>query len=118
MLLAKDLSNKYSFPILIVRPKAMLSNNYVHVPAELEVEFQRKYGPHAKIQYGSTKHMILSRNYSKASDILLYVKAESKMTQNAGQNLTQSPTLRTPEFLPPVTVRPVEPFGFRLSSGL
>ena len=32
LLLSKDLSNKYTFPVLIVRPKAMLSKNYVNVP--------------------------------------------------------------------------------------
>lgn len=31
LLLSKDLSNKYTFPVLIVRPKAMLSKNYLFV---------------------------------------------------------------------------------------
>ena len=32
MLLAKDLLYKYTFPVLIVKPKLMLSKNYVNVP--------------------------------------------------------------------------------------
>ena len=51
LLLSKDLSNKYAFPVLIVRPKAMLSQNYVNVPKEIEEEFLKSYGPHCKFQF-------------------------------------------------------------------
>lgn len=69
MLLAKDLANKYGFPVLIVRPKAMLSKNYVHVPQELNAQFLQKYGAYAKLQSGTTSRTELSRNRSYASDV-------------------------------------------------
>lgn len=72
MLLAKDLDNKYSFPVLVVRPKTMLSKNYVNVPAEIESAWIRKYGCYAKLQDGDSDRTILSRNQARASDVKVY----------------------------------------------
>ncbi len=70
MLLAKDLANKYAaFPVLIVRPKAMLSKNYIYVPAELSEQFLSKYAQYAKLQFGTTSRIELSRNRAYASDV-------------------------------------------------
>ena len=67
----KDLSNKYAFPVLIVRPKAMLSQNYVNVPKEIEEEFLKSYGPYCKFQQGIAARTVQSRN-QRASDITVY----------------------------------------------
>lgn len=57
LLLSKDLSNKYTFPVLIVRPKAMLSKNYVNVPHEIENEFLKLFGSYCTFQQGiATSH--------------------------------------------------------------
>lgn len=69
LLLAKDLSNKYSFPVLIVRPKPMLAKNYVNVPFEIEEQFLKKYGAYAKLQKGSNNRIVSSGNLSRASDV-------------------------------------------------
>lgn len=70
MLLAKDLDNKFNFPVLIVRPKAMLSKNYVLVPFDIEDAWLKKYGNYAKLQIGSAERTILSQNQKYASDII------------------------------------------------
>lgn len=69
MMLSKDLSNKYSFPVLIVRPKAMLSKNYINIPNEIENEFLNLYGTYCTFQQGISSHTIPSQNHSRASDI-------------------------------------------------
>lgn len=69
--MSKDLSNKYAFPVLIVRPKAMLSQNYVNVPKEIEEEFLKSYGPYCKFQQGIAARTVQSRN-QRASDITVY----------------------------------------------
>lgn len=70
LLLAKDLKYKYGgFPVLIVKPKAMLSKNYVSVPPDLEKEFLAKYGEFAQ-EYGKMPERIIPReNDAYASDI-------------------------------------------------
>lgn len=68
MLLAKDLANKYSFPVLIVRPKAMLSKNYVSVPWGIEEQWLKKYGQYATLKSGNSNRIIPSRNLQRASD--------------------------------------------------
>ena len=50
MLLAKDLLYKYTFPVLIVKPKLMLSKNYVNVPFEIEDVILKKYGNYMEKQ--------------------------------------------------------------------
>lgn len=72
MLLAKDLNNKYTFPVLIVRPKAMLSKNYVNVPHEIEEIFLRKYGPYVKFQEGVRGRRVTAKNQAGASDVTVY----------------------------------------------
>lgn len=57
MLLAKDLRYKYGFPVLIVRPKPMLSKNYVIVPKVVEKEFIEKYGSFAKKQKDQSRRI-------------------------------------------------------------
>ena len=72
MLLAKDLNNKYTFPVLIVRPKAMLSQNYVNVPHEIEEIFLRQYGPYVKFQEGARDRTVAAKNQASASDLTVY----------------------------------------------
>lgn len=71
MLLSKDLSNKYAFPVLVVRPKAMLSKNYINVPDEIEAEFLRRYGNYVKFQKGVEKRTVAAR-HDMAPDTTTY----------------------------------------------
>ena len=72
MLLAKDLSNKFSFPVLVVRPRAMRSKNYVNVPSEIEDAWLKKYGAFAALQQGTDTRRIASANLNRCSDTLIY----------------------------------------------
>ena len=72
MLLAKDINNRYSFPVLIVRPRAMLSKNYITVPAEIESAFLKKYGDYVQRQGGGTHHTLHAGEGSRASDVQVY----------------------------------------------
>lgn len=69
ILLAKDLKNKYGIPILIVRPKAMLTKNYVNVPPEIEQEFLAAFGNYATLLGFVSDRVEASRNPSRGSDI-------------------------------------------------
>lgn len=69
MLLAKDLDNKYTFPVLIVRPKPMLSKNYIIVPHEIEDSFLAQYGQYARFEDGISKRIISSNRPGVSSDI-------------------------------------------------
>ena len=84
MLLSKDLNNKYAFPVLIVRPKAMLSKNYVNIPEEIETDFLQRYGQYVTFQQGPTKRTISTRNQSCASDITVYSTGKTFLVDMAG----------------------------------
>lgn len=84
MLLAKDLSNKYTFPVLIVRPKAMLSKNYINVPTDIEQEFLAKYGEFAKLQDGVNKRTIAARYRTTSSDTTAYSVGNTYLVDMAG----------------------------------
>lgn len=83
MLLAKDLSNKFSFPVLVVRPKAMLSKNYVYVPKEMNDVFLSKYGAYAKVQAGSSSRTESTRNAAYASDVRIYSHGKTYLVDMA-----------------------------------
>lgn len=84
MLLSKDLSNKYSFPVLIVRPKAMLSKNYINVPNEIENEFLNLYGTYCTFQQDVSSHTVPSQNQSRASDITVRSTGKTFLVDMAG----------------------------------
>lgn len=48
LMIAKDLKAKYGFPVLIVRPRVMLTRIFVSVPDSLQEEFNRKIGQYSK----------------------------------------------------------------------
>lgn len=48
LMLAKDLKSKYGFPVLIVRPRVMLTRIFISVPDSLQEEFERKFGEYSK----------------------------------------------------------------------
>lgn len=59
MLLAKDLLYKYTFPVLIVKPKIMLSKNYANVPLEIEKNLLNKYGQYMEKKNDVKKHNVI-----------------------------------------------------------
>lgn len=72
MLLAKDLSDKCHYPVLVVRPRAALSKTFVNVPSEIEDAWLRKYGAFAVLQDGTGMRRIASSNLNRCSDTLIY----------------------------------------------
>lgn len=72
MLLARDLSDKFHYPILVVRPRAALSKTFVNVPSEIEDIWLRKYGAFAVLQDGTGMRRIASSNLKRCSDTLIY----------------------------------------------
>lgn len=49
LMLAKDFKGKYGFPVLIVRPRVMLTRIFVSVPDLLEQEFVAKFGAYSSV---------------------------------------------------------------------
>lgn len=84
LLLSKDLSNKYTFPVLIVRPKAMLSKNYINVPDEIEAKFLKLYGSYCKFQQGVVPRIVPTNNESRASDTTVYSSGKIFLVDMAG----------------------------------
>ena len=84
LLLSKDLSNKYTFPVLIVRPKAMLSQNYINVPNEIEAEFLKLYGPYCTFQQDVAPHTVPTKNQWRASDMTVYSTGKTFLVDMAG----------------------------------
>lgn len=72
MLLSRDLNAKYAFPVLIVKPRAMLSKNYVCVPHEIEGAFLKQYGNYVKKQDGNGHRVLISNNQERYSDVEVY----------------------------------------------
>lgn len=58
MLLAKDLLYKYTFPVLVVKPKIMLSKNYVNVPLAVEDFLVNKFGQYMEKKNDDRKHSV------------------------------------------------------------
>ena len=83
LLLAKDLQNKYSFPVLIVRPKAMLSQNYICVPYDIENAFLEKYGEYAKKQDGQNRRIVSSTHYGKEVETIIYSVGDTYLVNMA-----------------------------------
>lgn len=48
LMIAKDLKAKYGFPVIIVRPRVMLTRIFVSVPDSLQREFDEKLGEYSK----------------------------------------------------------------------
>lgn len=96
MLLAKDLLYKYTFPVLIVKPKLMLSKNYVNVPFEIEDVILKKYGNYMEKQNNITKHHIITYydKFGEARDTFvsnsgnIYVIDMAKIWENFYPDLT------------------------------
>lgn len=84
LLLSKDLSNKYTFPVLVVRPKAMLSKNYINVPSEIESEFLKTYGSYCTFQQGVSRRTVPAKNQSYASDTTVYSSGKTFLVDMAG----------------------------------
>ena len=70
MLLARDLRYKYSFPVLVVRPRAMLSRNYVNIPDEIRDKVLKKLGPYARQVAGHGTRVIDSGSARNAATVV------------------------------------------------
>ena len=72
MLLAKDLEARYHFPVLVVRPRAMLSRSYVFVPREIDGEFLRRYGDYAVRMEGDSSRVMSADGDKGGSDVHIF----------------------------------------------
>ena len=70
LLLARDLRYKYAFPVLVVRPRAMLSKNYVNIPDEIRDKVLKKLGPYATEVAGHTTRIIDSNSVRNAATLV------------------------------------------------
>ena len=68
LLLAKDLESLYGYPVLTVRPRAMLTKSFVNVPLSAVKDFERDYGSNVKRLQDRTKRVLPSRNKRYESD--------------------------------------------------
>lgn len=87
MLLAKDLNYKYTFPVLVIRPRTMLSRNYVNVPAEIEGIFLKKYGQFATFQENATRRVLSTtsqQNPTKVSNLTVYSMGKTYLMDMEG----------------------------------
>lgn len=84
LLLSKDLNNRYTFPVLIVRPKAMLSKNYINVPSEIENEFLRLYGSYCQFQQGVVSHVVTTGTIDGISNMVVYSTGKTFLVDMAG----------------------------------
>lgn len=94
LLIAKDLSETYGFPVINVRPKTMFTKNYVNVPESAENEFDRLYGRYARILEDNTRRIIPSINKKYESDTIvrnsgnIYEINMSKLWENNFSDIT------------------------------
>ncbi len=68
LLISKDLESVYGYPVLRVRPKAMLTRSYVNVPNAAAEDFERGYGRYVKHLDDHTRRVLPSRNKRYESD--------------------------------------------------
>jgi ATP-dependent DNA helicase RecQ len=71
LLISKDLEEKSSFPVLIVRPKSMFTKNFINVPNEIEEQFLHEFGAFAK-KVNNIRPRIIPTSNNRASDTLVY----------------------------------------------
>ena len=95
MLLAKDLLYKYTFPVLVVKPKIMLSKNYANIPLEIEDILLNKYGQYMEKQNNVKKHtMTYYDKYGEERNTLIsntgniYLIDMAKIWENFYSDLT------------------------------
>lgn len=50
LMLAKDLRNKYGFPVLIIKPRAMLTRIFVSVPDSLTEKYMKAFGAYSTVK--------------------------------------------------------------------
>ena len=84
MLLAKDLQSKYGFPVLVVRPQAMLTHSYVDVPLDLEEMFLKKYGGFATLQGGQNRRVETSTRNGRQMETVIYSQGNTYLLDMAG----------------------------------
>ena len=68
LLLAKDLELISGYPLLTVRPRAILTKSYVNVPLSAVKGFEAEYGDSVKHLQDRTKRVVPSRNKRYESD--------------------------------------------------
>ncbi|SFF92223.1 ATP-dependent DNA helicase, RecQ family [Desulfotomaculum arcticum] len=71
LLIAKDLEEIYTFPVLNVRPRGLFTKNYVNVPYEIEEEFLQRFGCYIQRVDDDMKRVIPCAN-KHCSDVVVY----------------------------------------------
>lgn len=68
LLMSKDLESLYGYPVLTVKPKAMLTKSFVNVPNAAVKDFDHEFAGCAKLLNDHTKRVLPSRNKRYESD--------------------------------------------------
>jgi len=71
LLLAKDLQARYGYPVLTVRPRAMLMRGFLNVPNKAAAGFEKEYGGAVRRLEDGTKRVLPSRNRRLESDTIV-----------------------------------------------
>ncbi len=71
LLLSKDLESIYGYPVITVRPKAMLTKSFVNVPLKSIEKFEKKFGRFVKQLDDRTRRVLPSRNKRYESDTIV-----------------------------------------------
>lgn len=71
LLLAKDLEERFGYPVMTVRPKAMFTENYINLPERIEKAFLRAFGAFVTRVEDHTRRVISSENKRFASDTVV-----------------------------------------------
>ena len=83
MLLAKDLEARYRFPVLVVRPRAMLSRAYVFVPREIDGEFLRRYGDYAVRMDGDSSRVMSAGGERGGAEVHIFSLGDTYLVDMA-----------------------------------
>ncbi len=72
LLISKDLESRFGYPVITVRPRAMLTRAYGNVPLSVAEGFERKYGSAVKKREDRTKRILFSHNKRYESDTKVF----------------------------------------------
>lgn len=71
LLLSKDLESRCGYPMITVRPRAILTRSFVNVPNSATAAFEAKYGAAVKRLDDNTRRVLPSRNKRYESDTIV-----------------------------------------------
>lgn len=72
MMIARDLSQNYGFPVLVVKSKPSYTKNYVCIPTSIDERFREKFGKYARVVCDAQKkNLAFSRRGRNSSAVVV-----------------------------------------------